>query len=105
MKTWIWLLIAALAEVGWVAGLKAADNAWTWAATLICIAASLPLALMAARDLPATTVYTIFVGLGTVGTVVLDILVFGASLHASTFAFLALLLAGIAGLKLTANRS
>ncbi|GAB3674026.1 DMT family transporter [Salinisphaera aquimarina] len=103
MKTWIWLLAAAATEVGWVCGVKAADSPLDWAATIACIMASFVLALAAARQLPATTVYVIFVGLGALGTAVLDILAFGAALHASSLAFLALLLSGVIGLKLTAS--
>ncbi|MES1924447.1 SMR family transporter [Salinisphaera sp. T31B1] len=100
MRHWIWLLAAASAEVGWVAGLKTAHSGLGWLATVVCIAASFGLALRAARHMPATTVYVIFVGLGAAGTVVLDRLVFAAPVHAPALGFLALLLAGVVGLKL-----
>lgn len=103
MKTWLWLLAAATAEVGWVTGVSAANSVSDWSATVVCIAASLALALQAARRLSATTVYVLFVGLGTTGTALVDIAAFDATLQLSTLAYLALLIAAIVGLKLTAR--
>lgn len=103
MHFWVWLVAAAATEVGWVAGIKTADDALDWAVTLVCIVASFGLALRAAQALPATTVYVIFVGLGASGTAALDALVFDSALHTGTLVFLALLLAGVVGLKLTSD--
>lgn len=100
MNAWFWLIAAAAAEVGWVTGLNGANSALEWSATALCVVASFGLALLAARRMPATTVYVLFVGLGACGTVAVDITVFNAPLHASTLAWLALLLAAIVGLKL-----
>lgn len=104
MIVWFWLIAAAAAEVGWVAGLNGAQTPLEWAATGLCVVASFALALLAARRMPATTVYILFVGLGACGTVAVDIIVFEAPLHTDTFAWLALLLAAIAGLKLLGQR-
>jgi len=105
MVAWFWLLAAAIAEVGWVTGLNAADTPLTWAATAVCVVASFGLALLAARQMAATTVYILFVGMGACGTVAVDITAFDAPLHASTLAWLALLLGAIAGLKLIGRPS
>lgn len=105
MRSWFWLVAAAATEVGWVSGVARADSAVGALATLACLIASLGLALAAARRMAATTVYVLFVGLGMSGTVAVDALLFGAPLHASTLGFLALLLAGIVGLKRTSERA
>ncbi|MGB7755201.1 MAG: SMR family transporter [Salinisphaera sp.] len=104
MRAWIWLALGAGTEIGWVAGLKLACSPLTWAATVICAVGSVALALGAARDLPATTVYILFVGLGAVGTVLFEAVAFGTPLHPATYGFLALLLICIVGLKKTGDR-
>lgn len=101
MRAWIWLALGAGTEIGWVAGLKLAASPLAWAATVICAVGSVALALGATRDLPATTVYALFVGLGAVGTVVFEAVAFGTPLHAATYGFLGLLLVCIVGLKKT----
>lgn len=98
----VWLILAAAAEVGWISGLNAADSPLDWCATAVCVIASFSLALVAARRLPATTVYILFVGLGTAGTALLDHLLFDMGIEPTAMAWLALLLAAIAGLKITA---
>lgn len=99
----IWLVLAAAAEVGWVSGLNAADSVVDWLATGACVIASFGLALVAARRLAATTVYILFVGLGTAGTALLDHFAFGMHFDPAALAWLTLLLAAVCGLKLTAT--
>ena len=57
------------------------------------------------RVLPVGTVYAVFVGIGTAGTVIADILLFGAKLHGVKVVFIGTLLLGIIGLKLLSNNS
>lgn len=104
MAKW-WLLVpAALVEVGWASALKYANGPGMWLLALVLVVISLALALQAAKVLPASTVYTLFVGLGTTGTVALDMLVFDAPFRWSVVALVALLLVGIVGLKLVSGR-
>ena len=101
MKTdWIKVFVAALFEVFWVVGLKHADDFWTWAGTVISIIISFYGMVMAGRKLPVGTVYAVFVGLGTAGTVISEILFFGEPLKMSKILLVLLLLAGVIGLKL-----
>ena len=74
---WIKVFIAAFFEVFWVIGLKHADDFWTWTGTVIAIIISFYLMIMAGRKLPVGTVYAVFVGIGTAGTVFSEILFFG----------------------------
>lgn len=101
MKAWLWLIFGAIAEVGWVVGLKLAASPLAWVATAVCAVGSVALALGATRDLPATTVYILFVGMGAVGTVILESVALGAHLHPAAYGFLALLMVCIFGLKMT----
>ena len=99
-KEWMKVFIAAFFEVFWVIGLKHADDVWTWIGTAIAIAVSFYLMIMAGKTLPVGTVYAVFVGLGTAGTVVSDILFFGQDFNIAKIGLIALLLMGVVGLKL-----
>ena len=80
-KEWIKVFIAACFEVLWVIGLKHADNIWSWSGTILSIAVSFYLLIAAGRRLPLGTLYAVFVGLGTVGTVLSESLFFGEPLQ------------------------
>jgi len=100
---WMKVIVAAFFEVFWVIGLKHADDFWTWAGTVISIIISFYVMIMAGRKLPVGTVYAVFVGLGTVGTVIAEILFFGEPFKMSKILMILLLLAGVIGLKLVTN--
>ena len=57
---------------------------------------------LAVKTLPIGTAYAIWTGIGTVGTVVLGIVLFGEAATAMRLACVGLILAGIVGLKLSA---
>lgn len=99
-KTWLSVVIAAVFEVGWVIGLKHADSGLEWVGTAIAIFVSFYLMIKATRTLPVGTVYAVFVGLGTAGTVIAEILLFDAEVQAMKMVLIALLLLGVIGLKL-----
>ncbi|MGO4889515.1 DMT family transporter [Anaerobacillus sp. MEB173] len=97
---WLKVFVAAFFEVFWVIGLKHADGFWTWAGTVISILISFYLMIMAGRKLPVGTVYAVFVGLGTAGTVISEIIFFEEPFKISKILLILLLLTGVIGLKL-----
>ncbi|MEY9970610.1 paired small multidrug resistance pump [Lysinibacillus sp. RC46] len=99
-KQWLSVIIAAFFEVGWVIGLKHAGNALEWIGTAIAIFVSFYLLIKAGECLPAGTVYAVFVGLGTAGTVCSGSLLFGEPWKLAKILCIAVLLAGVVGLKL-----
>lgn len=99
-KQWIQVGIAALFEVMWVIGLKHSDDFWSWSGTAIAIFISFNLLIRAGRELPVGTVYAVFVGLGTAGTVLSEMLLFGEPIKIAKLILIAVLLIGVAGLKL-----
>ncbi|MGM9925042.1 MAG: DMT family transporter [Bacillus sp. (in: firmicutes)] len=99
-KEWMKVFIAAFFEVFWVIGLKHADSFWEWSGTLLCIAVSFYLMIMAGKGLPVGTVYAVFVGLGTAGTVLSEVIFFGEPINALKLVLIVVLLAGVIGLKL-----
>ncbi|MFD0716457.1 DMT family transporter [Paenibacillus sp. GCM10027626] len=103
--TWLKVVAAALFEVGWVIGLKHAETALEWSGTAIAIVVSFYLMIDASRDLPVGTVYAVFVGLGTAGTVIAEIILFDEPFKIAKAALIILLLAGVVGLKLVSGKT
>lgn len=99
-SNWIKVFIAAFFEVFWVIGLKHADDFWTWTGTVVSIIISFYLMIAAGKKLPVGTVYAVFVGMGTAGTVFSEIIFFGEPFKWSKMLLILLLLAGVMGLKL-----
>ncbi|MGM0124557.1 paired small multidrug resistance pump [Enterococcus sp. AZ194] len=99
-KTWISVIIAALFEVSWVIGIKHANNWVEWIGTLLAIIISFSLMIMAGKTLPVGTVYAVFVGLGTLGTILSGILFFGEPFSLGKIFLTATLLVGVIGLKI-----
>ncbi|HWI47954.1 MAG TPA: multidrug efflux SMR transporter [Rummeliibacillus sp.] len=98
-KHWIIVLLAVLFEVMWVVGLKHSHSILAWGGTAFAVVFTFYLLLLAGRFLPVGTVYTVFTGLGTAGTVIVGVLFFGESLSIAKVLLLALLLIGVIGLK------
>lgn len=102
---WMKVYVAAFFEVFWVIGLKHANDGWTWAGTILAIIISFYLMIMAGRKLPVGTVYAVFVGMGTGGTVLSEIIFFGESIQVAKIIMILVLLAGVIGLKLVTDKS
>ncbi|RFU64299.1 QacE family quaternary ammonium compound efflux SMR transporter [Peribacillus saganii] len=99
-RDWLKVLLASVFEICWVIGLKHADDLLSWTWTIISIAISFYGLIMAGRKLPVGTVYAVFTGLGTAGTVTLEILLFGESFKIEKILLIGMLLAGVIGLKM-----
>ncbi|MFP3390868.1 DMT family transporter [Brevibacillus sp. SIMBA_040] len=104
-KNWLLVVFAAVFEVMWVAGLKHADSFLTWTVTVIAIIISFGVLVYSGKKLPTSTVYAVFVGLGTAGTVISEMAVFGEPFSWAKVGLIALLLVGILGLKLVTHES
>ena len=100
---WTILVIAGLFEVGWAIGLKYTEGftrLWPTLWTVSTMIISLWLLGVAMRSLPVGTAYSIWVGVGAVGTVVLGIVLLGEPANTARLLSVALIIAGIIGLKL-----
>jgi quaternary ammonium compound-resistance protein SugE len=101
---WFILLIAGVFEVAWAVGLKYTGGftrLWPTIGSLLAMVISLGLLGLALKSLPVGTAYAIWVGVGAAGTALAGMLLFGEPMSVARLASLALLLAGIVGLKLT----
>lgn len=97
---WLKVFFAAFFEVFWVIGLKHADSVLAWSGTAISIFISFYMLIMAGKRLPVGTVYAVFVGLGTAGTVLSEIILFNEPIRIGKLILIAILLIGVIGLKL-----
>ena len=100
---WLWLVLAGALEVVWAIGLKYTDGFTRLVPsvlTVACMVVSLGLLGLALKTLPIGTAYAIWTGIGTIGTALLGIYLFGESASALRLACIALIVAGIVGLKL-----
>jgi quaternary ammonium compound-resistance protein SugE len=104
---WFILIVAGLFEVGWAVCLKYAGGFtrfWPTVGFAGFMAASVVLLGVALKTLPLGTAYTVWTGIGAVGTVVLGILLLGESPDPRRLACIGLVVAGIVGLKLLSPR-
>lgn len=100
---WIILILAGIFEIGWAIGLKYTDGftrLWPTVGTVLAMVVSLGLLGIAMKSLPVGTAYAIWVGVGAIGTAILGIVLLGEPANAGRLLSLALILAGIIGLKL-----
>lgn len=100
---WIYLLAAGLLEVAWAVGLKYTHGFTRLMPsifTLVSMAGSVGLLGLALRHLPLGTAYAVWTGIGTVGTALMGMLLLGEPAGALRLLCIALIVAGIFGLKL-----
>jgi quaternary ammonium compound-resistance protein SugE len=104
--SWIILFIAGLLEVVWAIGLKYTHGFTRLTPSVITITAmivSIVLLSWAMRSLPVGTAYAVWTGIGAVGAAITGILLLGESASLARIASLALIVAGIVGLKLSTH--
>ena len=100
---WIWLLVAGLLEVAWAIGLKYTDGFTRLVPsvlTLAAMAASVFFLALAVRTIPIGTGYAVWTGIGAVGVAILGMFLFDEPRTLARLGCIALVVAGIAGLKL-----
>ena len=103
MSGWLALVAAGLFEVAWALGLKYSDGLtrfWPTAATLVAILSSFGLMSLALRSLPFGTAYAVWTGIGAVGTILVEMLLFREPADPMRILCLTLIIAGMVGLKL-----
>jgi quaternary ammonium compound-resistance protein SugE len=100
---WFWLIVAGLFEVVWAATLKKTEGFTRLGPSLVTLAAmivSMYLLSLALRHLPASTGYAVWVGIGAVGTAIVGLLFLGEPRSALRVISIALIVAGVIGLRL-----
>ncbi|MCX9542244.1 multidrug efflux SMR transporter [Vibrio cholerae] len=101
---WLILLLAGICEIAWAIGLKYSEGfskPLASVATLSALVISFVLLGIALRTLPLGVAYGIWVGIGAVGTALAAAFLFGETLTLIKLISLFLIVAGIAGLKMS----
>ena len=102
---WVWLTLAGALEVVWAVGLKYTDGFTRLVPSAITVAAmiaSVYFLALAVRTIPIGTGYAVWTGIGAVGVAILGMVLFNEPKDLVRVASILLIVAGIAGLKLTA---
>ncbi|MEO3385219.1 quaternary ammonium compound efflux SMR transporter SugE [Mesorhizobium sp. CAU 1741] len=103
---WIYLSLAGLLEIIWATTMKHSAGFTRLGPTLVTVVAmagSVWLLAIAMRTLPLGTAYAIWTGIGAVGAFVVGIVVMGEAATAGRIASVALIVAGMVGLKLSSG--
>lgn len=102
--SWIILVIAGLLEVVWAIGLKYTHGFTRLVPSVITVTAMIVSVIMlswAMKNLPTGTAYAVWTGIGAVGAAITGILLLDESANPARLLSLALIVAGIIGLKLS----
>ena len=102
--SWILLVLAGLLEVVWAVGLKYSEGftrPLPSVVTVVAMLGSFWLLAAALKAIPLGTGYAVWVGIGAVGTALVGMLVFREPATVARLLCIGLIVAGIAGLKLT----
>jgi quaternary ammonium compound-resistance protein SugE len=104
MIAWLVLIIAGIFEVIWAIGVKYSNGLTEIVpatVTLIGMIVSMALLSLAVKTIPVGTAYAVWIGIGTVGTALMGIIIFKEPVTASRIAFIVLIILAVIGLKLT----
>lgn len=101
---WTFLIVAGILEIAWAIGLKYTEG-WTrlWPSVItgVLLVASFYFLSLAVKTLPIGTAYAVWTGIGTVGAAILGMFLFDEPRDIVRMLCIGLIIAGIAGLKLT----
>ncbi len=101
---WMCLVIAGVFEVGWAVGLRYSQGFSKLLPSILTIMgmiASFYFLSFSLKSLPLGTAYAVWTGIGTVGTVIFSVILFKEPINTMSIIFIAFIVSGIIGLKLT----
>ena len=102
INPWATLVVAGLLEVLWASGLKTVglNRPLASLGVGVALAGSMILLWVATQKLPIGTAYAVWTGIGAVGAAVVGMALYGETATAVRAVCIALIVAGIVGLKL-----
>jgi quaternary ammonium compound-resistance protein SugE len=102
MKAWIYLIIAGLLEVVWASAMKKTvgfTKLWPSVITIVAMLISFTLLERAMRSLPLSISYTVWVGIGAIGTALVGVFLYKERLTVAQWVCMLAIAGGIVGLK------
>lgn len=103
---WFYLVIAGVLEICWAIGLKYSQGFTKTLPniiTIVAMVASIYFLSLSLKSLPIGTAYAIWTGIGTIGTVLLGIILFKESINIIRIVCIVLIVSGIIGLKVISS--
>src|SRR5699024_5816427 len=100
-----YVVLAAIVKVFWVVGLRYANTRLDWGGTIVAISFSFYYFIKACQKLGAGTAYAVFTGSAAAAIVLVDYFIFNANFTATQFAFIALIIFGVVGSKVTTEQT
>ncbi|MBB3110619.1 multidrug transporter EmrE-like cation transporter [Paenibacillus phyllosphaerae] len=100
---WVFLLLSGLSEVSGVTFMKLSDGFRKWKGTVGAIISgifSFYFLSRALQEIPISTAYGVWTGIGSAGSVILGMMLFGESRDRRKLLFIAMIIAGVAGLRI-----
>jgi len=101
---WVYLVLAGLFEIGWPVGLKLAQEDKTRllgvVVAVVFMGVSGMLLWLAQKQIPIGTSYAVWTGIGAAGTFLVGVFFFGDASSLLRYVGIALIVAGVATLKL-----
>jgi quaternary ammonium compound-resistance protein SugE len=103
--SWGYLFFAGLLEIGWPVGLKMAQVEESRVSgiiiAVICMIASGVFLWLAQKEIPMGTAYAVWTGIGAAGTFLVGVLCYGDPVGLGRYLGVALIVGGVALLKLS----
>lgn len=103
---WIYLVVAGIFETVWATCMKLSNgfsNLWYSLLTVVGMIVSFAGLIVASKRLPLSIAYPVWTGIGAVGSIIIGVALFHDHLSPLTMIFVALLVIGIIGIKITSN--
>ncbi len=100
---WLYVVVAGVFEIGLTVSMKLADgykNLWATGATFACALLGFYFLGLGVKSIPKGTAYAVWVGIGIAGSSIVGIVKFGEVASPGRLACVALVLAGVVGLRL-----
>lgn len=99
---WLFVLLAAISEVVGVVGLKMYSQQKNWFNGIVYaggFATSFAFLYMSFKFLQVSIAYAVWIGIGTAGAVLINMIVFGESRSVGRIVSVGLIIVGVVGLK------
>ncbi len=106
MHAWMYLSFAILLEISATFFLKLSHGfeKWQWGSlSILCYSLCFWALAPAMKDLPVGVVYAVWAGVGIIGASALGYVVFGERLAPYQYGFIALIIVGAVGLRVTTS--
>lgn len=99
-KAWGYVALTSFFELVWIYAFNVVSVWWQWIFIIGFIIVDFYFLTKACELLPTGTVYAVFAGVGTLGTSLMDVFLFGEEINLGKIIFIIILVAGVSGLKI-----